>query len=678
MRFEDVKTILVFDIPKNAVLRVRGRVLGGFDLEKGFAVDADAGARRVRVRMPAPGSWRSTSGLSGSARPRPLTRSLRTTGLAGAPGRAAPSGGGARRRPLRKGRGPRARALLGRRGGIRLERGDLVCGRKRASLTLTEPLRQDGALLQSIDVHHRRTGGPAGDPAGADGVSPVSSTAHLALAQSLIPGFAQPGILFDVLLHVGTLGAVVVFFRERLTKTATGLVARDPAEKRAAWKLVGLLLLAVAMTGLVAMPLKKLAVEAMTDFRLIGASLCGTALLLSVAQVVGRRRGGGAKPCRNPAWRRRAHRPLPGLLGDLPRPFAFGKHDLGRPFRRPLASGRRGVLVPPLDPDDPGRRSGRESRRPPPRRRSPRRVGLAGLPRRNDGGGHRRILRRRGAPPPRHRHAARPLHRVHRGPRPLPPRPERLSVAPSPRPEELSVLEKRRDEFLGILVFAAGAILLAALVSYHRRTVALLVRPRPDAPPEELGGSVRRVVLGRRPPVLRRRGLRPAADAPRPRRAPRPLREDGRLGDEGTGPPPHPPDDGAARASGLRAAAPPRRRPRCGRVRRRRPRLSPRLRPERPGAAILLASGFLIACCSPPPSPSGRRRRARRLRASGWWRGFLLERRRAKEQAQKEQLRREVGEHPRAGERGGGTPPEKAAAEREAEVVTSRRSPPYA
>ena len=42
---------------------------------------------------------------------------------------------------------------------------------------------------------------------------PVSSTAHLALAQSFIPGFAQPGILFDVLLHVGTLVAVVAYFR---------------------------------------------------------------------------------------------------------------------------------------------------------------------------------------------------------------------------------------------------------------------------------------------------------------------------------------------------------------------------------------------------------------------------------------------------------------------------------
>ena len=120
---------------------------------------------------------------------------------------------------------------------------------------------------------------------------PVSSTAHLALAQSLIPGFAQPGILFDVLLHVGTLAAVVVYFRERLARTAAGLVAQDPAGKRAAWRLVGLLLLAVTMTGLVAMPLKTFAVEGMGNFRLIGASLCATSILLSAAQVVGRRRG---------------------------------------------------------------------------------------------------------------------------------------------------------------------------------------------------------------------------------------------------------------------------------------------------------------------------------------------------------------------------------------------------
>jgi undecaprenyl-diphosphatase len=124
---------------------------------------------------------------------------------------------------------------------------------------------------------------------------PVSSTAHLALAQALIPGFIQPGILFDVLLHVGTLAAVVAFFRTRLFRTAEGLASANAGERRAAWRLVGLLLLSVALTGAVALPMKKLAVESMTDFRLIGFSLCGTAILLSVAQSVGTRRGAGGR-----------------------------------------------------------------------------------------------------------------------------------------------------------------------------------------------------------------------------------------------------------------------------------------------------------------------------------------------------------------------------------------------
>lgn len=47
---------------------------------------------------------------------------------------------------------------------------------------------------------------------------PVSSSGHLVLAQSLIPGFSQPGVLFDVTLHFGTLFAVLFFFRKKLLK----------------------------------------------------------------------------------------------------------------------------------------------------------------------------------------------------------------------------------------------------------------------------------------------------------------------------------------------------------------------------------------------------------------------------------------------------------------------------
>ena len=54
VRYEEVKTFLVFDIPKNATLRLRGKVMGGFDLQRGFDVEADATRRLVVVRLPAP------------------------------------------------------------------------------------------------------------------------------------------------------------------------------------------------------------------------------------------------------------------------------------------------------------------------------------------------------------------------------------------------------------------------------------------------------------------------------------------------------------------------------------------------------------------------------------------------------------------------------------------------
>ena len=45
---------------------------------------------------------------------------------------------------------------------------------------------------------------------------PVSSSGHLVLIQSLIPGFHQPGVLFDVILHGATLLAVFLFFLREL------------------------------------------------------------------------------------------------------------------------------------------------------------------------------------------------------------------------------------------------------------------------------------------------------------------------------------------------------------------------------------------------------------------------------------------------------------------------------
>lgn len=44
---------------------------------------------------------------------------------------------------------------------------------------------------------------------------PVSSSGHLVLFQNLL-GITKPPVLFDVLLHLGTLGAIVIFLRKEI------------------------------------------------------------------------------------------------------------------------------------------------------------------------------------------------------------------------------------------------------------------------------------------------------------------------------------------------------------------------------------------------------------------------------------------------------------------------------
>jgi len=52
---------------------------------------------------------------------------------------------------------------------------------------------------------------------------PVSSSGHLVIAQSLL-GFKEPPVLFDVMLHGGTLLAVVVFLRNDIWMIVTGVL----------------------------------------------------------------------------------------------------------------------------------------------------------------------------------------------------------------------------------------------------------------------------------------------------------------------------------------------------------------------------------------------------------------------------------------------------------------------
>ncbi len=242
----------------------------------------------------------------------------------------------------------------------------------------------------------------------------------------------------------------------------------------------------------------------------------------------------------------------------------------------------------------------------------------------------------------------------------------------SARPSEpLSVLERRRDEFLGILILAAGALLLAALVSYNPQDPSLFSSVHdPTVHPRNWAGrfgasfadgalqffGVAAFVL---PLVLLAAGTRrfrsrsagawgtrsigllivllttaPLAQLAfgRPRLLGGGLGAGGYVGDV----------IGSFLVTGLNG----------------------------PGAAILLASLFLIGLLLATSLSLGDGMSRGTVRLSGWWRGRLLERRRRKEQALKEKLRRDVvKKHLERAREEAARPPEAREPEPEAEVV---------
>lgn len=109
---------------------------------------------------------------------------------------------------------------------------------------------------------------------------PVSSDGHLSAAEMLLPAFAQVGVLFDVMVHLGTLVAVVVFFRKTLAQDATGLFASDPRRRRESWKLALLVIAGTIPTGVVGLLLKRTVEETKRDPHFVGAMEIGTGLFL--------------------------------------------------------------------------------------------------------------------------------------------------------------------------------------------------------------------------------------------------------------------------------------------------------------------------------------------------------------------------------------------------------------
>ena len=119
---------------------------------------------------------------------------------------------------------------------------------------------------------------------------PISSSGHLVLAQHLF-GLREPALMFDVAVHVGTLGAVVVYFRQDLINMLRAVVrfSLNILRGRASWRdlwqdpdlrLATLVVLGTVPTVILGLFFKPLADRLFSSTALVGAMLLITGLLL--------------------------------------------------------------------------------------------------------------------------------------------------------------------------------------------------------------------------------------------------------------------------------------------------------------------------------------------------------------------------------------------------------------
>ena len=112
---------------------------------------------------------------------------------------------------------------------------------------------------------------------------PVSSSGHLVLFQNLL-GFREPELLLDCSLHLGTLLAVCVYFRNDLKKIVTEIWKGDfknPHASVALWIVVGSV--PTAVIGLVfKAPLERL----FGSVTIVGAMLIATGIIVALTRMI--------------------------------------------------------------------------------------------------------------------------------------------------------------------------------------------------------------------------------------------------------------------------------------------------------------------------------------------------------------------------------------------------------
>lgn len=121
---------------------------------------------------------------------------------------------------------------------------------------------------------------------------PISSSGHLVIVPALF-GWREPGLTFDVLLHIGSLAALLIYFFDDLMDVLRGLLGRDEEGR----KLLYLLLIGTIPAVIAGVLFKDSFDKGFTDAKAAAAQLVITALILVAAElafVYHRRRAGAS------------------------------------------------------------------------------------------------------------------------------------------------------------------------------------------------------------------------------------------------------------------------------------------------------------------------------------------------------------------------------------------------
>lgn len=113
---------------------------------------------------------------------------------------------------------------------------------------------------------------------------PVSSSGHLIFVPQLL-GWSDQGVAFDLVMHLGTLLAVVIYFRKRLWALLIAAFSRENSqaeEKKMAWA-IALSCIPAAIVGLLLSTNER-------NAKVVAGNLIGWGLVLGIADWYSRRR----------------------------------------------------------------------------------------------------------------------------------------------------------------------------------------------------------------------------------------------------------------------------------------------------------------------------------------------------------------------------------------------------